>query len=250
MKIKRRQQVERVVELVKGEEGRKGNDLAGQDQEEGMMRNVLYGAMLGAGSVMDLETVMTPYQKSLGVRWMSDSLIHRPLDRTSAEQVRRRCYQVHRKMQEEGMFRTTLADGREIRLERIDGFQIMTHDYEALVVSGKVKAGIDYEPCTKGGNECVAALPLLCRAKENGIELDLLTGDGITYNGTYWKEVRAQGMAFFTSVRSNDGRGLVLVKETDVLIKTDEQSPIGFRQVKTAGIVYGDARYAIHVVSQ
>ena len=148
MKIKRRKEVERVVELVKGKEGNHGNEVAGQDQEEGMMRNVLYGAMLGAGSVMDLETVMTPYQKNLGLRWMSDSLIHRLLDRTSAEQVRRRCYQVHRKMQEEGMFQTTLADGRTIRLGHIDGFQIMTHDYEALVVSGKVTAGIDYEPCT------------------------------------------------------------------------------------------------------
>ena len=147
------------------------------------------------------------------------------------------------------MFRTTLADGREIRLGHIDGFQIMTHDYEALVVSGKIKAGIDYEPCSKGGNECVAALPLLRRAKQNGIELDLLTGDGITYNGTYWKEVRAQGMAFFTSVRGNDGRGLVLVKETDALIKIDEQSPIGSKQVKTAGMVHVEATYTIQVVS-
>ena len=249
MKIKNRKQIGRIVKLVKGEEGRKGSGVAGQDQQEGMMRNVLYGAMLGAGSVMDIETVMRPYQKKLGVRWMSDTLMHRLLDRVSSEEVRRRCYQVHRSLREEGMFWTKLADGRQIRLGHIDGFQIMTHDYEALVVSGKVKAGIDYEPCTKGGNECVVAIALLRRGKQNGIVLDLVTGDGITYNKHYWKAVREEGMSFFTSVRGNDERGLVLVKETDALIKADEQSPIGLRQVKTAGMVYGDARYTIQVVS-
>lgn len=52
MKIKKRTQVDRIVRLVKGEEGQKGAGVAGQDQQEGMIRTVLYGAMLGAGSVM------------------------------------------------------------------------------------------------------------------------------------------------------------------------------------------------------
>lgn len=249
MKIKKRKQVERVLELVKGEERPKGPGVAGRDHGEGMMRSILCGAMLGAESVMDIETVVAPYLKTLDIEKMSDSWMNKILDRAPIEDVHRRCYQVYRAMRDEGMFRTKLTDGREIRLGHVDGFQIMTHAYEALVVSGTVTAGIDYEPCTKGGNECVAAIPLLRRAKENGIALDVVTGDGITYNGNYWKQVRAEGMAFFTSVRGNDGRGLVLIKETDALIKADESSPIRLRQVNTAGIVHGEATYAIQVVS-
>lgn len=180
---------------------------------------------------------------------MSDSQIHRLLERAPTDDVRQRCYQIHRQLRDEGMFQTKLADGRRIRLGHLDGFQIMTHDYEALVASGTVEAGIDYEPCTKGGNECVVAIDLLRRAKQNGIVLDPVTGDGITYNKNYWNALRTEGMSFFTSVRGNDDRGLVLVKETDVLIKVDEQSPISLRQVKTAGMVYGEAKYTIQVVS-
>lgn len=249
MKIKRRNEIERVVHMMEGGEGHEGNGSAGQDRWEGMIRNILSGALLGAGSVMDIETVMAPYHKKLGVKRMSDSLIHKRLGLSPLEAVRDRCYRIHRTMRQEGMFRFPLSDGRTIRLGHLDGAQIMTHAYETLVVSGKVKAGIDYEPCTKGGNECVAAIPLLRRAKENGIDLDLVTGDGIAYNAPYWKAVRQEGMAFFTSVRGNDGRGLVLIKETDALIDVDERSPIGARQVTTAGIVHGDAKYAIQVVS-
>lgn len=249
MKIKKRNEIERVIHLMKGEEGHAGKGAAGRDHGEGMMRNIISGALLGASSVMDVETVMIPYRKTLDVSKMSDSLMHKQLGLTPIDAVRNRCYRIHRTLRQEGMFRFPLSDGRTIRLGHLDGVQIMTHAYETLVVSGKVNAGIDYEPCTKGGNECVAAIPLLRRAKEQGIELDLVTGDGITYSIPYWRAVREEGMAFFTSVRGNDGRGLVLVKETDALIKIDERSPIGSRQMKTAGIVHGDAKYTIQVVS-
>lgn len=206
-----------------------------------VVRNIFYGALLGAVAIEKVEKKIKKYHQKLDLKPVSDTWMHKKLEEASKEEVHNFSYDVAKYLHLYGMLSVKLSDEKKYTIGHFDGSKKMTHYGCHLTMSGLTEMNVDIEPCINAGQEPQAALRILERAIEHQFKIDICTGDGEFYNFDFMQKVYSMGSNYFIKVRGNDKRGLRIIEDMESAIKVDKV--LGTDSIKYTKMFSGNACY-------
>jgi hypothetical protein len=205
-------------------------------------RNIFYGAILGATSVIDTENIVKKVYRKLPLKSISKTHLHNKLEEMDPQEVREFAHEIVKFLNSQNVFYVKLSNGN-YTLGHFDGSRAMAHYVCVLGISGLVEMGIDIEPCDGAGQEPGVALIMQQRIKNIGLKIDIYTGDGGYYNFEFMQKTHSLGSDFFVTVRGDDDRELRIRDEIETAIEAREISKLHKEVVKYGVLYSGEARY-------
>lgn len=110
---------------------------------------------------------------SLAVAWLqcaragrrgSDTTLLKALGAWDRARLRQATYALHVRLREQGLCRTTLSTGKQVRLAIVDGTEMGGHRFSVLSFAGVVHHAVDEQPSRGRGHELADSRQLLGRA--------------------------------------------------------------------------------------
>lgn len=208
------------------------------------VRIVSICSALGAKSVLDCPDTLQKFHRKFGLPNVSMSTIHNRIKMDGAENARKCSYGFARMLQKEKLTRIRLKNDflPTPTVLHCDGSRVMTHYGVAGTFGGRINHTVDFEICERGAQEIEASLKIVQRAKEHGINVDIVTNDGIAYSYDYFEELGRLGIYYFIRLRGDDERNLCVIRHFEDALRLRE---IKHQEVRKFTITHDDIMFTV-----